>query len=133
MQIAPEVEEAFDMSGQERLTLELVEEIAADVGASEAQVVVSAAMMTDIQFDESAPIRFEVCVGGCQSWGAIPVFKELVKLRAAKNEAFGVVPKRCLDKCDRAAVVLIKTPDGTAGISEATPESVAEAVSQALG
>jgi NADH:ubiquinone oxidoreductase subunit E len=135
MQIAPDVEESFDMTGQEKLTPEIVEEIAADVGASESHVFAAAAMMTDIPFDESDATRFEVCVGGCQQWGALPVLEKLVQLRAQRQEAgepsFGVVPRRCLDKCDRAAVVLVKTPDGTAGLSEATPETVGEAVAQA--
>jgi NADH:ubiquinone oxidoreductase subunit E len=136
MQLAPELDEAFEDGGHERLTPELIEEFAADIGASEGQLCAVAAMMTDIAWDESAPVRFEVCVGGCQSWGALPVLDKLLKLRSKRVEegapSFGVVPKRCLDKCDRASVVIVKTPDGTAGLSEASPETIAEAVEQAM-
>lgn len=136
MQLAPDIEESFDMTGQEKLTPELVEEIASDVGASETHVFAAVAMMTDIPFDESDATRFEICVGGCQQWGALPALEKLVQLRAKRREAgdtgFGVVPRRCLDKCDRAAVVVVRTPDGTAGLSEATPETVEEAVTQAM-
>lgn len=136
MTLAPELEEAFEDGGHDKLTPELLEEFAADLGASEAHLYAAAAMMTDLAFDESAETRFEICVGGCQSWGALPVLEQLIKLRSQRVEAgqpaFGLVPRRCLDKCDRAAVVLVKTPEGTAGLSETTPESVAEAVAQAL-
>lgn len=137
MQLAPELEEACEDAEHETLSPELIEELAADLGASETHLCAAAAMMTDIPFDESDATRFEICVGGCQSWGALPVLQKLLTLRAQRREAgqpsFGVVPKRCLDKCDRAAVVIVKTPDGTAGISEATPEMVAAAVTEALG
>ena len=136
MQLAPELEEAVEEGGHEVLTPELIEELAADLGASEKHLFAAAAMMTDLKFDESDPVRFEICVGGCQSWGALSVLEKLVQLRAKRIEAgetsFGVVPRRCLDKCDRAAVVIVKTPDGTAGLSEATPEAVEAAVAQAL-
>ncbi len=136
MQLAPEIEEAFSDAGHEYLTPERVEELAADIGASEAQLYAAAVMMTGIPFDEGAPVRFEVCIGGCQSWGAVPVLEKLVQLRARRIEAgqlsFGLVPRRCLDKCDRAAVVMVRTPDGTAGLSEVTPAAVEEAVEQAL-
>jgi hypothetical protein len=58
-------------------------------------------------------------------------------LRAQRAEeglvVAGIIPKRCLDKCDRAATVIVKTPDGAAGISEATPEAIEAAVTAALG
>ncbi len=137
MQLAPELEAACEEAGHEVLSPELIEELAAELGASETQLTAAAVMMTSIPFDETEATRFEICVGGCQSWGALPVLQKLLALRAARRAAgqpsFGVVPKRCLDKCDRAAVVLVKTQDGTAGISEATPEAVADAVAVALG
>jgi hypothetical protein len=42
----------------------------------------------------------------------------------------GIVVKSCLDKCDRAAFVLLHTPDGTAAFPNATPAQLDEALDQ---
>ncbi len=117
----------------ERLSVEVVEEIAADLGASEVHVWAAAAMLTEIPCDSSAPVRFEVCLGGCQSYGAGELLDHLLKRHAQRRDeggAFGVVVKRCLDKCDRGAFVLLHTPHGTASLPEATCDQLDEALTQ---
>ena len=118
------------------LTPELVEELAADMAASEAYVYAAAALMTEIGCDNSDPVRFELCVGGCQGWGAIDLLKHLLNRHAQRRDdkqpTFGVVAKRCLDKCAHAPIVLLHTPDGTAGMPAATVAQLDEALAQVL-
>jgi NADH:ubiquinone oxidoreductase subunit E len=128
VRLAAELEQAVEDAGHEKLDAAIVAELADEIGAPEAHVY-AAATMTALVFDESAPLRFEVCAGGCQAYGAIGVIERLVRLRGEHD--FGIVAKRCLDRCDRAAVVLVHTPAGTAGLAHATAESVEEALAQA--
>ena len=136
MRIATELEEAFEMSEHASLSPEAVDELADEIGAPASHVYAAAAMMTELPMDESAPIRFELCAGGCQSWGALPLIDKLSVAHAQRREngeaGFGIVARRCIDKCAEAPVVLIRTPDGTAGLLKATPEALDEALSQAL-
>ena len=141
MSIAAELEEAVELAtGSDDLravlTPELVAELAADLGASEIAVYAAAALMTEIGCDASAPVRFELCVGGCQGWGAMELLKQLLKRHSQQREAgaapFGVVAKRCLDTCAQAPIVLVHTPDGTAGLPAATLAQLDEAFEQVL-
>lgn len=133
-QLATKLEDALAAEGEDKLTPDLVEIIAGDLGAPEAHVYAAAATLTDIACDSGQPIRFEVCVGGCQSWGAVQILDHLL-LRHAERRAdelpvFSVVAKRCLDKCAHAPVVLVHTQDGSAGISRATSDKIDEALEQ---
>ena len=118
------------------LTPELVAEVAADLAAPEAYVYAAAALMTEIGCNTSDPVRFELCVGGCQGWGAIDLLKHLLKRHAKHRDGdktgFGVVAKRCLDKCEHAPIVMVHTPDGTAGMPAATVAQLDEAFEQVL-
>jgi NADH:ubiquinone oxidoreductase subunit E len=73
---------------------------------------------------------------GCQGWGAIDLLKHLLKRHAQRRgdeqTTFGVVAKRCLDKCEHAPIVLLHTPDGTAGMPAATVAQLDEALAQVL-
>ena len=70
----------------------------------------------------------------CQGWGAAELLDHLLKLHAHRRDdgdpGFGIVAKRCLDKCESAAIVLVHTPDGTAGLPEATNAQLDEALAQ---
>ena len=136
MNLAGELEEAFELLPADSLTPAIVEELAADLGAPKTHVYAAAAMMTEIPCDATAPVRFELCIGGCQAWGATELLGHLIKRHAQRDDddkpLFGIVAKRCLDKCDRAAVVLVHTPDGTAGLSAATVEQLDEALQSTL-
>jgi NADH:ubiquinone oxidoreductase subunit E len=137
MNVASELEEAFSAEGGGPLNAERMEELAADLGAPLDHVYAAAGMMTMLPFDESDDAQFNVCVGGCQGWGALEVIKRLAALHSQRRDdgkkTFGIIPRRCLDNCERAAVVMIKTPDGMAGIAGATVEGVEDAVTQLCG
>jgi NADH:ubiquinone oxidoreductase subunit E len=131
MGLAVDIEEAFEAAGAESLTPELAEEIAADVGASVAHVYVAAAMMTQIACDTSATTRFEICVGGCQQWGAVAALQHLLKRH--EGSGYGIVAKNCLDQCEHAPMVFVQTPDGRAALPEATPAKLDEAIDMLAG
>jgi NADH:ubiquinone oxidoreductase subunit E len=131
MKVAMELEDAFELESADALTPQLVEEIAADIGVSSLYVYAAAATLTEIPCDASDPVRFELCIGGCQAWGASELLVHLLKRREqADGPAFGIVAKRCLDKCDQAAVVFIHTPDGKAGLSAAKVADLDQALEQ---
>jgi NADH:ubiquinone oxidoreductase subunit E len=137
MNVAAELEEAVTAAGGGPLNAERMEELAADLGAPLDHLYAAAGMMTMLPFDESDDAQFNVCVGGCQGWGAMDVIKRLAALHSQRRDdgkkTFGIIPRRCLDSCERAAVVLIKTPDGMAGIAGATTDSIDDAVAQLCG
>lgn len=136
MSVASELGDALGAAGAERLTPEVVEDLSADLDASEAQIYAAAAMFTEIPCDTSDPIRFELCIGACQGWGAAKLLDHLLKRHAERRSSgasrFGIVAKRCLDKCDSAAMVLVHTPDGSAALPMATVEGLDEALAQVL-
>jgi hypothetical protein len=134
--IAGELEDAIAVANADRLTPEVAEELAADLGASELQIYAAAALMTAIPCDASNPVRFELCIGGCQNFGAGELLEHLLKRHAQRREEdkplFGIVAKRCLDLCHLAALVVLHTPDGRAGMPLATIAKLDEALALAF-
>lgn len=134
MRVALKLENALEAEGADALTPELVEVLAGDLGVPELHVYAAAATLTPIPCDSSAPVRFELCLGGCQAWGAGELLDHLLlrhnERRDAEQPNFGIVAKRCLDKCQAAPVVLVHTPDGTAGLPRATPAQLDESLEQ---
>lgn len=132
--VAAELDDAFELIDGDALTPEIVAELADDIGTSQLNVYVAATMMTDIPCNVADVVRFELCVGGCQGWGSNALLQHLLKTHAQqrdKGEAgFGIVTKRCLDLCDRAAVVRVHTPDGVATLPAATTDALDEAIPQ---
>ncbi len=132
MNLARELDEAMNMGGHAVLDACLVDEIAGDLGARPSHLYAAAALMTAIPFDQSEQVRFVVCAGGCQRWGAVDLLDTLVSMRAQRVErgasSFGIVARRCLDTCDQAAVVRAHTPDGDGVLVGATPARLEEAV-----
>ncbi len=136
IRLATELEETLESSGEPKLNATIIDELAADLGVPAAHLYVAAATMSELEFDTSSPVLLEVCAGGCQAWGAVDLIERAHDLFVTRSESdqttFGIVPRKCLDKCERAAVVQIRTPDGTAGLSETTLGQIDEAVAQAL-
>jgi hypothetical protein len=134
MAVASELPDALGAANAERLTPEVAEDLAPDLDATEAQIYAAATLFTDIPCDFSNPIRFELCIGNCQGWGAGKLLEHLLQKHADRRSEgspnFGIVTKRCLDKCDNAAMVLLHTPDGTAALPMATVASIDEAIAQ---
>lgn len=137
MAVASELPDALGAANAERLTPEVVEDLAPDLDATEAQIYAAATLFTDIPCDASNPIRFELCIGNCQGWGAGKLLEHLLQKHADRRSdgarTFGIVTKRCLDKCSSAALVLVHTPDGTAALPMATTDSLDEALQQVFG
>jgi NADH:ubiquinone oxidoreductase subunit E len=80
--------------------------------------------------------QFVVCIGGCQAKGALSCVETLLEIRAqrlgAGQAGFDVVPRQCLSRCGYAPVVEIRSKDGDAVLTAATPKSVAGAVKELL-
>jgi NADH:ubiquinone oxidoreductase subunit E len=130
------LEDALEAEGAELLTPQLVEDLAADLGVPELHVYAAAANLTEIGCDASAPIRFELCLGGCQAWGAGELLDHLLLRHAQQRDDerdFGIVVKPCLDKCQAAPVVLVHTPDGPAGLPKATTAQLDESLEHLFG
>ena len=136
MSIATQLDDELELLGKTELTPEVVEELAGEIGASAVQIYAAAALMSEIPCDASDPVRFELCIGSCQQWGAAELLAHLLKRHAQRRDddapRFGIVAKRCLDKCERAAVVLAHSPDGTASFAQAKPEQLDEAIATLL-
>lgn len=80
--------------------------------------------------------QFVVCVGGCQARGALPCVETLLSIRdkrlGAGKSGFDVVPRQCLSRCGYAPVVEIRSREGAAVMTAATPQSVESAVKELL-
>jgi NADH:ubiquinone oxidoreductase subunit E len=134
MKLGMELEEATD---GDVIGAELIDELAAELGVDASRLYAAAALTTELEIAAEHDVRFVVCAGGCQKWGALACLDELLALRERRVEqgaqAFDVVARRCLDRCSAAPAVLVHTPDGAALIEEATPAVLAEAVATACG
>jgi hypothetical protein len=130
--LAPLGLEVEEVAGDEPVTLEALTEIANDRGRPVSHYVVATALATEVPFATSEKIQAVFCAGKCQMWGALDCIDRAAELREARG-GFDVVARTCLDRCANAAVCEIRTPDGTAVITEATPDRVAAAIEEALG
>lgn len=123
----------FEIEGaaEDVLTPALLVELATDRGRPPSHYVAAAALATELPFEVTKKVQAVFCAGKCQQWGALDCIDRAIELWQEK-EAFDVVAKSCLDRCAHAAVCEIRTPDGTAVITEATPEKVEEALRSVL-
>jgi NADH:ubiquinone oxidoreductase subunit E len=129
--------ELDDIADDDAIRLDDLEELAQTLGVDESALLAAAALVTDYQVAREADVQFVVCAGGCQKWGALDVLDQLVRLRRdrldAGQPAFDIATRGCLDRCQDAAAVLVNTPDGTATITQASPDTIASAVTDACG
>jgi hypothetical protein len=117
------------------VTMDGLLELAAERGKPVSHLLAATALATEVEVAASAPIRLLACVGKCQQWGALDIVDRAVELwerRGGATAGFDVVPRSCLDRCDRAAACELRTPDGVAVLTEATADGVAEALHAAL-
>lgn len=125
--------ELDDIAEDGALSAEALEDLAFERGIG-AEELYAAVATTELEVRREHAVRFEVCAGGCQEWGALPLIEHLVDVRTERLEdeapAFDIVPKACLDQCDKAAAVLAAGPDGHALIPEATAEKLDEAIGE---
>ena len=112
-------------------------ELAEDRGRPVSHYYAAAALGADVEIAVEHPIQAVFCAGKCQAWGALDNIDRAAAVwerrRDAKLPLFDIVTRQCLDRCDHAAVCEVRTPDGTAVLTEATPAKVEEALKEALG
>lgn len=133
MRLACDVE---DVGEDGFVTAEAIDDLSADNGVPREKLYAALGMSGTVQLKLESKIQIAVCIGGCQEYGALPCASELLDMREDLLEegapAFDVVPRPCLNKCESAAVVEIRTQDGTAVIASATPELVRSSVEELL-
>ena len=134
MKLGIALEDAAEAAGAEQLTPELIADVAADAGVEESHLYAAAAMTTDLPFARTSEVAFICCAGGCQGWGALERLDDLLALQRARAQAgqrgFDVLARSCIDRCAQAPAVLVVTPGGQALITDATADSLAEAVAE---
>ena len=129
-----EVEEAADGEpiGPDKLL-----EIAQDRGRPVSHYVAAAVLAAEVEQVSAHPVQAVFCAGKCQSWGALDCIDRAAEIWEQRRDAgkplFDLIGRQCLDRCEHAAVCEIRTPDGTAVITTATPAKVAAALEEALG
>jgi hypothetical protein len=124
-----EVEELADGAP---LTGDQLLQLATDRGRPPSHYYAAAVLAADVELASSHPVQAVFCAGKCQSWGALDCIDHAVEMWE-KTRNFDVITRQCLDKCEHAAVCEIRTPDGTATITIATPAKVEAALREALG
>ena len=71
----------------------------------------------DLTLRPEHDVSVEVCLAGCQTSGAIKLLEALLALKderaAAGLPTFDVIPRGCLDDCDRAPLIRTLGPAGT--------------------
>jgi len=129
--------EVEDAAGGEPLTPDQMLDLAQDRGRPVSHYYAAAALGAEVELAVSHPVQAVFCAGKCQSWGALDNLDRAAELwerrRDAKLPLFDIVSRHCLDRCDQAAVCEIRTPDGTAVLTKATPAQVEAALAEALG
>lgn len=132
MNLGLEVEEA---AGGEPITSDAIDELALEQGVDASHLYAAAAVTTDVEIAREHDVVFVACGGNCQNWGALECIEHLVDLRQQRLESgkagFDIQARSCLDKCEHAPVVMVRTPDGSGVIPKASKEALSEAVDQA--
>lgn len=125
------VGEVTEIADDGAVTAEALEDLAAERGVDVAELYAGLAH-TELSLAREHQVRFLVCAGGCQEWGALENIEHLVDVRRERIDdgrpAFDVIPRQCLDTCANAASVVVHAPGGKAMIPEATPEALDEAI-----
>lgn len=117
------------------VALPTVIELAEDRGKPVSHYLAALALSDDVTLAKSpapgAPL-VKTCAGSCQQLGALDLLEHLAT-RWTKAATFSIVPVGCLDRCDRAAVCVIDSGDGTLVVEEATPAKLDEALDSLIG
>jgi hypothetical protein len=111
-------------------------DLAADNGKLVSHYYAGAALASDVALSSERPVQLVFCAGKCQSWGALDCLDRAAERWEARRDKgqplFDIVARKCLDRCADAAVLEVRTPDGTAVVTRATPDLVDEALATAL-
>jgi NADH:ubiquinone oxidoreductase subunit E len=114
------------------IALPQVIELAEDRGKPVSHYLAALALSEDARLAANPGPIVKVCAGSCQQWGALDLLERLAT-RCARAATFTIVPVSCLDRCDRAAAVVIESADGTLVLEEATPAKLDEALTALSG
>lgn len=113
------------------LEMDALLDLASELGVG-VEKLLAAVPQTELKLKTGEPVRFEVCVGGCQDWGALACAEHLANEWERRSDdgekLFDIVPRECLDKCQSAATVVLVTPDGRAVIAAADATKLDEAL-----
>lgn len=133
MRLAGDVE---DLGEGGIVSAEAIDDLSADNGVPREKLYAALGLSGTVQLKLESKIQIAVCTGGCQEYGSLECASELLDMREDLLEegesAFDVVPRPCLNKCESAAVIEIRTQDGTAVIASATPALVRGAIEELL-
>ncbi len=129
--LALDVDEALPEEGAPIEHDQLVE-LALERGKPVSQYYAATVLATDVAVAPHHPVTLVFCAGICQRWGALDCIDRAAERkdeRAAKGlPGFDIAVRTCLDKCEHAAVVELRSPDGTSVITQATPAKIDEAI-----
>jgi NADH:ubiquinone oxidoreductase subunit E len=132
--LARALHEALDATGAKALTSSMIDGVAEAQGCERAHAWVAAGLdpTLELAVPKGAPVLVGMCVGQCQLQGAVPILERFLEERdrrvAAGLPDYELLPRRCLDMCSRAPVVLCQTKDGVAGLTGLSAAEVPEAV-----
>ncbi len=125
-----------DEADEDTVDFALIDRMAVEQGIPHSHLYAGVALTTELTVEAEAAVQVAVCVGHCQQWGALECIDALADARIERGErgapTFDILPKECLDACEHAAAVKLRTPAGTALIPAATPAALVEAVETAL-
>lgn len=131
LRIAGEVEEIAEDG---RVDAEALDDLSADLGVPREKLYAGLGMSGDAELRLEHKTQFVVCTGACQDYGALPCVAELLDLREERledgAEAFDVVPRHCLKRCEQGPAIEVRTVDGTAIVADATPARVRDTVDE---
>ncbi len=107
-----------------------VDALAEAQGAERVHAWLALSYAPQVQVTREHDIALAVCAARCQLWGAGALLGELLELRdarlAAGKRAFDVVPRGCLNRCERAPVATAALADGLVGFDHCTRAQVEE-------
>ncbi len=127
--------EAEELADDGVIEMPALLELAEDRGKPVSHYLAALALSDDVALapgDRDTGTRIKVCAGSCQQWGALDLLEHLAT-RWSRAATFTIVPVSCLDRCDRAAVCVIDSADGSLVLEEATKKRLDEALDALQG
>ena len=106
-----------DIADAGSVRAEAIDELSDDLGIAREKLYAALAL-SQAELTLEHQVQFVVCTGGCQGYGALECVRELLDIREDRLESedpsFDVVPRPCLNRCQDAPVVELRSPGGSA-------------------
>ena len=126
--------EAIAVDG--RVSAEALEARSAELEVPLAHLYAGVGMSFQVNLATEQELQFAICMGNCRDKGAVDCAATLLDIRRKRQSkgqpGFDLVPRDCLSRCLQGPVVEIRSKDGNAVLTEATPKEVARAVKELL-